>query len=1082
MERIAGSTRNKDRGWDVSGSAQSVVGLLTLIASGAVLGALLWQLVGLPEVPSRLPDWRGLSDALSGSNLSERDVVSVVTGIGWAALAYLGMTIALRILCESAVKVSDGSAWARAALRFSDLVTLPPIRRMVSGAVGGVLLVGVWFRAVPSVAAGGPLAASPAVTAPPALFRIAAVPDGASGDVKAAIALNETVPYTVTEGDSLWDIAERFYGDGSRYVSIFDANAGRTMATGETFTDPGVIRPGWVLDVPMPAQNVQPSGDHMMYTVRDGDSLWRIAENFLGGGLRWTEIWDLNKSRDMGAGRTFVEPGNIHPGWVLELPVSASPTVTQPTPEPVVPSPSPAPTPVAQTAAPTAQPSASSSPRQTPIPLPQAPSGDGGAIEWPSPPLGGTTLAAAVGLGAIGGIALIVRQLRRRDGAVPTASLRARRSTGDAGKVDLAARSLLQALRELGFDDLRLVLVRETERVLDFTIDCAPGDAEALANSRFNVGRRLACAVDAEGISRTRVQLKLSRFQRLVGLLLDQVTVAPTTLLVPVGASQNGIYYLNLAAVGSLLLTGGPTETSQITSAWISSLGTLRRPDEVTFVTAETGDAEQRTVSELATELEEVIVSREASAESDSRRATLAFAVLREHPDDDLTRLDTVVHRGAEHGIFTICVAHQPVDIANMFGARLAFHDGDGEPDSLTLTIGRDAPITLVPVTVRAQALRRHAEPLPVDDPQAVESGGATDIMQDSEFGPTTDTEEPIEGPLSPTVADTPGVGWSGGESRNSAESGPAIPSAVSHDEHHNVTDVIPRTHEPTAGGHPIEASAHGIRQAALLVADDEAPVAETAETHAAFDIKCFGSFQVLVQGREVDGWTIQKARELLAYLVARGGTRVTREDAGDALWPDESADRIGHLLSNAAYYVRRTLKESTPSPNGRFLSVKEQRYELQSGTFRVDLDAFDAHLRRAESLEGSEALIEYDRALSIYRGEFMQSEPFEWAEPYRRDYQRRFVTAAHQAGRLALECRDVKRAIGFYQAILDRDPIDEEAARSLMRCHAKLGDANGVRRVYKRLQESLRRELEDPKAEPLPETAQLFDQSTQRG
>jgi hypothetical protein len=81
-----------------------------------------------------LPDGQGLRDTLSGSTLSDQDAVSVVTGIGWAALAYFGLTIALRFLCESAVRVSDGSAWARTALRFSDLVTLPPIRRMVSGA------------------------------------------------------------------------------------------------------------------------------------------------------------------------------------------------------------------------------------------------------------------------------------------------------------------------------------------------------------------------------------------------------------------------------------------------------------------------------------------------------------------------------------------------------------------------------------------------------------------------------------------------------------------------------------------------------------------------------------------------------------------------------------------------------------------------------------------------------------------------------------------------------------------------------------------------------------------------------------
>jgi nucleoid-associated protein YgaU len=31
--------------------------------------------------------------------------------------------------------------------------------------------------------------------------------------------------YTVQSGDTLWNIAEQMYGDGSKYMKIFDANA-----------------------------------------------------------------------------------------------------------------------------------------------------------------------------------------------------------------------------------------------------------------------------------------------------------------------------------------------------------------------------------------------------------------------------------------------------------------------------------------------------------------------------------------------------------------------------------------------------------------------------------------------------------------------------------------------------------------------------------------------------------------------------------------------------------------------------------------------------------------------------------------
>ncbi len=93
----------------------------------------------------------------------------------------------------------------------------------------------------------------------------------------------------------------------------------------------------------------------------------------------------------------------------------------------------------------------------------------------------------------------------------------------------------------------------------------------------------------------------------------------------------------------------------------------------------------------------------------------------------------------------------------------------------------------------------------------------------------------------------------------------------------------------------------------------------------------------------------------------------------------------------------------------------------------------------------------------------------------YRRDYQKRFVTAAHRAGRLAYDSRDPKLAVRFYDAILARDPIDEEAVRGIMRCHAALGDTNAVRRTYRALTTALRRELEDDGAEPLPETTALL-------
>jgi nucleoid-associated protein YgaU len=51
-------------------------------------------------------------------------------------------------------------------------------------------------------------------------------------------------------GDSLWTIAQRFYGSGEQAARLFEANGGRAQPDGTALTRNGVIYPGWVLRLP----------------------------------------------------------------------------------------------------------------------------------------------------------------------------------------------------------------------------------------------------------------------------------------------------------------------------------------------------------------------------------------------------------------------------------------------------------------------------------------------------------------------------------------------------------------------------------------------------------------------------------------------------------------------------------------------------------------------------------------------------------------------------------------------------------------------------------------------------------------
>ena len=64
-------------------------------------------------------------------------------------------------------------------------------------------------------------------------------------------------------------------------------------------------------------------------TVDPGDSAWSIAEARLGDGMRWRELWDLNRTRPQPDGRAWIDPQLIRPGWILVLPAEAQRPLVQ---------------------------------------------------------------------------------------------------------------------------------------------------------------------------------------------------------------------------------------------------------------------------------------------------------------------------------------------------------------------------------------------------------------------------------------------------------------------------------------------------------------------------------------------------------------------------------------------------------------------------------------------------------------------------------------------------------------------------------------------------------------------------------
>ena len=124
--------------------------------------------------------------------------------------------------------------------------------------------------------------------------------------------------------------------------------------------------------------------------------------------------------------------------------------------------------------------------------------------------------------------------------------------------------------------------------------------------------------------------------------------------------------------------------------------------------------------------------------------------------------------------------------------------------------------------------------------------------------------------------------------------------------------------------------------------------------------VQTFGNFDLLVDGETVL-FKRSKAKELLAYLVDRQGSSVTRPEAFALLWEEGQYSRpMQKQLDVMIRSLRATLREAGIA----------DIMEMRNGTMRIRPEMLDCDLYRF--FEGD------PRAVNAYRGEYMSA--YSWA------------------------------------------------------------------------------------------------------
>ncbi len=238
--------------------------------------------------------------------------------------------------------------------------------------------------------------------------------------------------------------------------------------------------------------------------------------------------------------------------------------------------------------------------------------------------------------------------------------------------------------------------------------------------------------------------------------------------------------------------------------------------------------------------------------------------------------------------------------------------------------------------------------------------------------------------------------------------------------------------------------------------------------------LRGFGPGRVERQGRPLTSadWTYNKAREMLFYLACHPPR--TKEQIGLALWPDISAVQLDQHFRVTLHHLRRALGDPD------WVLYDDGRYVFNRALpFWFDVDAFEFNLSLAQvalegAADGTARAGDYlERALSLYRADFLEASDAEWCLVPREELRRACLEGLLAWGGLLLEMAQYGQAAEALRRAILTDAYSEAAHRALMRCLARQGEVGQALRQYQALARLLDEELG---GSPAPETVALHE------
>ena len=223
------------------------------------------------------------------------------------------------------------------------------------------------------------------------------------------------------------------------------------------------------------------------------------------------------------------------------------------------------------------------------------------------------------------------------------------------------------------------------------------------------------------------------------------------------------------------------------------------------------------------------------------------------------------------------------------------------------------------------------------------------------------------------------------------------------------------------------------------------------------------------------------RSLSLFKYLLIHHMQAIHRELLMDKFWPDAEPETARNSLNVAIHSLRQQLRAVSDVP---VIVFEAGAYGLAPNLqIWIDVEEFERAHQTGHRLETrnqlSAAIAEYECAISLYQGDFLEESPYEeWMVLDRERLRIAYLDTLDRLSQIYFEEERYSACRTACQLILIKDPCREDAHSLLMRCYSRQGQPHLALYQYQVCVEALRTELD---VEPALETTKLCEQIRRR-